>query len=548
MPNDMETLLAAGCKALAGGDWTNARENFRVALEREESAEAYHGLGEASWWLGDMEATLSNFERAYAAFRRRQDPARAVEMALRNALNAFNYLANDTATAGWLARAERLIEAHGLGDLRGELLVMRSSCSEDSTAAERYALEALELARATEDPDLELWSLSSMGAALVGQGRVKEGLSLLDEAFAGSLAGEGRRLETVVFTSCELMNSCARCAAFERAVECIQVAERFARRFGCPFLYSECRVVYGEVLLATGDWPTAERELKKGIELSRDSVPAYHAWAVALLADLRLAQGRIEEAERLVAGLEGFAVTVPTIARVQLLRGDPDLAALTVERRLDAIGEEPLESVRLLELLGETEIARGKREVAAERARGLVERGNANKCQLITARGERLLGACSPEDDTAAARRHFDAALSEFVRLNMPYETGRTRLLLAMCLRGSEPGVAQVEARAALTTLDGLGAIRDADAASRLLRQLGVRATRSSPPGLQPLTKREREVFVLLGEGLSNPEIAQRLFISRKTVEHHVGHILGKLDLKSRAQAAAEAVRRVIPD
>ena len=82
----------------------------------------------------------------------------------------------------------------------------------------------------------------------------------------------------------------------------------------------------------------------------------------------------------------------------------------------------------------------------------------------------------------------------------------------------------------------------DADVAASLLRSLGA-PSRKAPKGREPLTKRETEVLVLLGHGLSNPEIAERLFISRKTVEHHVGHILSKLDLRNRLEAAAYVTR-----
>jgi DNA-binding NarL/FixJ family response regulator len=102
--------------------------------------------------------------------------------------------------------------------------------------------------------------------------------------------------------------------------------------------------------------------------------------------------------------------------------------------------------------------------------------------------------------------------------------------------------VALAEARAALDAFEQLQAARHVDAAAAMLRSLGGRGP--SPrrsPGL--LTRREAEVLDLLGHGLSNPEISDRLFISRKTVEHHVGNVLAKLGLRSRGEAAAYAAR-----
>lgn len=60
------------------------------------------------------------------------------------------------------------------------------------------------------------------------------------------------------------------------------------------------------------------------------------------------------------------------------------------------------------------------------------------------------------------------------------------------------------------------------------------------------MTRRETEILRLIGAGLFNPEIAERLYSSRKTVETHVGNLLSKLGLRNRAEAAAFAARQQI--
>jgi DNA-binding CsgD family transcriptional regulator len=543
VPLTREEHLEAGHAALKGGDFASARKSFEAVMALGEDPEGRMGLGATLPWLSDIYGAIAHLEQAYAAFRRRPEPLLAAVCAARIAFHQIAHLSNAAAASGWLSRATRLVEEHGLDPIRGELLLVKGLLADEPEEGERWAREALEIGRRSGDHDLELCGLSQLGAVLVAQGRTTEGIALLDEAMAGCLGGEPGNLETVVFACCHTMVALARCADFERAMQWVRAAERFVDRYGAPFFHAECRSVYARVLFGTGDWSRADAAAREAIELARGSVPAFEAGALATLAELWLAKGRLEEAERLFVGRETGPEAIPALARIQLSRGEPALAVAIIRRRLNVIGESQLESSWLLELLGEAEIAQGEAAIAVERGRTLVELGLRLGCEVIAARGHRLSGRALAETDVLVASRSLDQALSCFVRLQMPYEAARTRFLLAQATCEAQPELAARDARAALDAFDSLGAAADADRTASLLRKLGVKAARVGPKRPGTLTKREREVLALLGEGLSNPEIAKRLFVSRKTVEHHVANVLSKLELTSRAQAAAEAVR-----
>ena len=377
---------------------------------------------------------------------------------------------------------------------------------------------------------------------MIEKGRIDEGIPLIDEAMAGALACEGQ-LDTVVVTTCKMIQSYDRCADLKRAVQWLREADRFIERYGCPYLNVTCRAHYGGVLFATGDWQKAEKELWAALELSGDAMPALRGEALARLAELRLAQGRIEEAERLLAGFEDHEAAAPVCARIHLLRGKLALAVAVIQRRLGVIGgENRLEGAVLVELLGEAEIGQGQVDDAAERGRKLAELGSTLGCRVVFARGERLRGHALAAGADGAAKRHLEAALCEFVRLEMPFEMARTRLLLAQALRDHDPEVAEAEARAALVIFENLGANENAGAAAILLREIENK-TRKRFGKNSGLSRRETEVLRLVAQGMSNQEIADRLALSKHTVHRHVSSILTKLDLRSRAAAAAYAAQ-----
>jgi DNA-binding CsgD family transcriptional regulator len=179
---------------------------------------------------------------------------------------------------------------------------------------------------------------------------------------------------------------------------------------------------------------------------------------------------------------------------------------------------------------------------SAERIHAIARRSEHPRLMAVADQAGGRVALSAGEPDAAAL---LEGALETFVRLEMPLDAARTRVELARALRDLDREVAAREARVAVETFERLGAGREAAAAAALLRELGG-AARTGPKDVGLLTAREREVLDLLGDGLSNPEIAARLYISTKTAGNHVSNILAKLHLRSRQEAAAFAARAAV--
>ncbi len=147
---------------------------------------------------------------------------------------------------------------------------------------------------------------------------------------------------------------------------------------------------------------------------------------------------------------------------------------------------------------------------------------------------EGLTDASTGRHERAATR--LAGAASGFDHLGLPFQAARARLARGGCLAESHPNVSVKDTRCALEGFDRLGAPVQAQEARALLRTLGEVPSRGrarSPTGGR-LSSRELEVGRLVASGLSNAEVAVRLFISPRTVTTHLDRIYARLGLSSR--------------
>jgi DNA-binding NarL/FixJ family response regulator len=530
-------LFHEGAGAPAAGDAA------RRAGEGESGA-ALEARGAALYLEREYAAAATCYERAYLAYRRERRFLAAGRAARTVSWITGNVLGDWAVQSGWLGRARSVLTEIGADSPEhGWALILQAFAEPEPAAREVLLRDAIAIGRRLGDPDVEFEAVVCLGGVFLVTGRVEEGLALIDEALAAACAGEPAEVATIdsifclFFWACELVNDVPRADQWMRRAAELMQRHRVAGAF--------CRAHYGGILTAAGRWDEAEAQLVESTRLFGSGMP--RAAALIRLADLRLRQGRLEEAAQLLDGLDTHPDAVRTLAALHLARGEPALARDLLERctagsddAVPRLGETSMIGP-LLALLVDAHLAQGDLDGADQAAARLARLAEAQRGPYLTAAAALARGRVCVASGQGDARGCLHAALAGFARAQLPMELAITRLELARA-QAHAPAVAVAAAKAALEAFERLNATRHADVAGALLRSLGA-PIRTGPKGVGALTKREAEVLQLIGAGLSNVEIGERLFITRKTVEHHVGNLLAKLGLRNRAQAAAYATR-----
>src|SRR5690348_4474891 len=458
------------------GAWDEARTHLQASIAAGETPQAWERLGLAAWWLDDAALTFDARERAFRLYRDADDATGAARVAL---WLTWDYLAfrGDTAVAaGWLERARRLLAGHETAPEYGWLLLRDGEVAlfrgHDPVTARDCGVQAAALGRSTGDSGLEFTGLALEGLARVSAGDVAAGMRCLDEATAAATGGEVKELHSVGVVCCWQIFACERVRDYDRAAQWCARVQEFSKRWRLRPLSAICRTQYAGILIWRGQWAEAEKELTTARHDFEQARPPLAVQAFARLGELRLRQGRLDEAERLFSAAGGNHQARLGLAALTLERGDAATAAADVERFLTQVSDaEPTMRASALELAVRAHVAAGD-VAAATRARDELRRiARALKTAPLAASVAAVDGILlAHQGDAADAVSRFEAAVAGYEQSGAPFETARVRLDLASAFAASgQAAAAEREARRALEAFAALGADRDARRAKERL-------------------------------------------------------------------------------
>lgn len=544
------SALETGRAALVRRDWAAARDAFDEALVHGESTDALEGIGMAAWWVEDFPAAIGAREQAFRLYRSADDRIGAARMAVWLANDYADYRGETAVANGWLRRAERLLdelppcpEQAWLAYSKAHFALM---VHRDPAAARRLSCQAAAIARTAGPADMEMLGVALEGLAMVTEGHVSDGMARLDEASVAVTMGEITDPMMVGVTCCYLIRACEQVRDYDRASQWCDRVRDFSRRVNFTALFAACRIQYASLLTWRGEWEEAETEieaLQRHVEVAQ---PRLIAIAKIRLGELRRRQGRMEESAALFSEAGTHFLAILGRAALALDQGEAAESSDLVEEYLRRVPpDDRTERVPGLELAVLARTAAGNPRGAGdalEELRDISARVGTVPLRAAVAHADAAVLSAAGDNRVACGRLEEAAELYEDCRA--PFEAGRARLALARALRASgRPQAATMQARAAHSVFEELGADRDALEAAAFLKAAETKAAEPSP-GARPLTAREIEVLRLVAQGLSDKEVAARLALSEHTVHRHITNILTKTGLPSRTAAVAHAARR----
>lgn len=529
--------LERGRGSYADRAWRGAYE----ALTRAEplGAADLELLATSAHMLGRHDEYVGCLQRAHDGHLALGDERRAARCAFWIAIDLLQR-GEPGRASGWMGRARRLVGREGpdcaeRGYLRLALMFERMAAG-DQVGATAAAAEAAAFGERFGDADLFALAAQDQGILLIGQGRVAEGLRLLDEAMVAVTAGD---LSPIVngFVYCGVIMGCQ--AAYEpgRAHEWTAALARWCEQQPDMVSFTgTCLVHRAELMLLHGEWPAALDEAERARErcnaAMNESGAAEASYRLGELHRLRGARAAAEAAY-LQARHGGFEPQ-PGLALLRLAQRNRDAARGAIRRALDE-ARKPARRAALLPAYVEIMLAAGELEAARDAAAELEAVAQLWTGVMVAALAAHARGAVElAGGDAAAALAALRAAERGWRALEAPYEIARAQALIGLACRAlGDADTAGLELDAARVLFARLGAAPDVERVDALTRHRGDDA--------YGLTPRELQVLRLLAAGHSNREIAAALVISEHTVARHVQNMFAKLGVSSRTAASALA-------
>ena len=534
--------LDRGRESYARRAWGEAYESLtRAHRSSPLEADDLELLATAAYMLGRDDDYLGAMERAHHAHLEVREVLPAVRCAFWIGVNRMVRGEMSRAT-GWFARARRLVDREERDCVeRGYLLIpvmLGAVGAGDWAAASAAAAEATEIAERFGDPDLLALAGHELGHALIRQGRVEEGLRLVDEAMVAATAGELSPIATGL-VYCSVIAYCQDLYELRRAREWTEALTQWCEQQPDMVAHTGvCLVHRAEILGLQGAWGDALEEARRARERCAQGMVNQRAVgeAIYLEGEVRRLQGEFGAAEDAYREASRYGrEPQPGLALLRLAQGREDAAAAAI-RRVTGETSDRLQRVRLLPGYVEVMLAAGATEEA--------QSGCAELEEISSDLGSAVLGAMSAGARGTVALARGDAgealvmlrrARQVWQELAVPYEEARVRVLVGLaCRELGDEDTAALELEAARGVFARLGAAPDVARVESLSRG---RASAEA----HGLTPRELEVLRFVAAGETNRAIAAELVLSERTVDRHVSNILTKLGVSSRAGATAYA-------